>query len=240
MKKFWLFTYCVVGLLWLYPGIVSCQYTVKDPYAPTCFWDSVQINRIITMNHDETLSQYPYEPKIIWKSSPSGDTLSITKDPGMMALQISGGITFKDIPNGFAVTSISGNNDTIAFHFNATTKGVKVYQGFLFVDGNYRVKDYTPAQITSNQNDYDISYYGSLRLNTDASRNVTGFNNGSDGRILYCSNVGAQNIVIQNQNAGSAAANRIITGTGADVTMATDVSWMLKYDNTTLRWRLIR
>lgn len=97
----------------------------------------------------------------------------------------------------------------------------------------------SPAQLTGNQNDYNPSAAGVWRLTSDASRNITGIVPRFPGRLLIILNVGAQNIVLQNQNAGSANANKIITGTGADVTMVPDDTAILWYDQTTTRWRIL-
>ena len=96
----------------------------------------------------------------------------------------------------------------------------------------------SPAQITSDQNDYDFGRTSNARLSTDASRTITGLANGTDGRILYLANVGSFDLVLANQNASSTAANRIITGTGANVTLVADDTAILNYDSTTSRWRI--
>lgn len=96
----------------------------------------------------------------------------------------------------------------------------------------------SPTQIAGNVNDYETLAADILRLSTDASRNITGLAGGYDGRRLDLVNVGAQNIVLQNQNAGSAAANRVITGSGADITVGADDYVQLFYDGTTARWRV--
>src|SRR5262245_23374625 len=57
--------------------------------------------------------------------------------------------------------------------------------------------DISPSQITSNQDDYNptgLSTASTLRLSTDASRNITGLQGGADGRIITVVNVGSQNI----------------------------------------------
>lgn len=101
----------------------------------------------------------------------------------------------------------------------------------------------TPTQIVANQNDYNPSRAETWRLSSDAARNVTGIV--APGLSLGSSlkrtiiNVGAQNITLQNQNAGSAAGNRIITGTGADVVLAADDTAFLLYDPVTARWRIL-
>lgn len=104
--------------------------------------------------------------------------------------------------------------------------------------GENRHETSSPAQITSNQNNYATGTADTLRLTTDAARNITGFAGGVDGRTIRVINVGAQDIVLQNQNASSTDINRIITGTGADITVAADDVVQLHYDGTTQRWRV--
>lgn len=96
----------------------------------------------------------------------------------------------------------------------------------------------SPTQLAADQNDYNPSPELNWRLSSNAQRTITGIANGVSGREQRIFNVGAQNIVLANQNAGSAVGNRIITGTGADVTLAADASATLIYDGTTLRWRI--
>lgn len=113
------------------------------------------------------------------------------------------------------------------------------------VDGRWSLRALTPAQLVADANNYDPESTASnrastWRLSSDASRNITGIAAGIlNGRFLYIVNVGANPIVLQNQNAGSADANKIITGTGADVTLAADGVAVLQYDSTTARWRIL-
>lgn len=97
---------------------------------------------------------------------------------------------------------------------------------------------FSPAQITAAKNNYDPGEGALLRLSTDAPRNITGFSGGTDGRRLMIINVGAQNIVLTHQDAASLAANRILSQTGANVTMAGDAIQEIIYDAVTLRWRI--
>jgi hypothetical protein len=105
----------------------------------------------------------------------------------------------------------------------------------------------SPAQITSNQNDYNPTGFNNggapygasiLRLSTDASRDITGLVGGLSGRLLIIQNVGTNNIVLKHEDAGSTAANRFAIG--ADLTLAADEGLMLWYDNTTQRWRKLK
>lgn len=58
------------------------------------------------------------------------------------------------------------------------------------------------------------------------------------GRVLWVHNVGAQNIVLAHQSGSSAAANRMISPTAVNITLATNDSARLYYDSTDLRWRI--
>jgi hypothetical protein len=100
--------------------------------------------------------------------------------------------------------------------------------------------DISPTQITGNQNDYNptgLSTASTLRLTSDASRDITGLQGGADGRILLVHNVGAQNIVLKDESGSSTAAYRFaLTG---DVTLTPDSVAMLQYDSTSSRWRMV-
>lgn len=96
----------------------------------------------------------------------------------------------------------------------------------------------TPAQITANQNNYDPGSYDVLRLTSDASRTITGLVGGMKGRRLTLWNVGSYNIVLAHQSSSSLAVNRIMSSTGANVTLSPNNKKELYYDFTTERWRL--
>lgn len=106
----------------------------------------------------------------------------------------------------------------------------------------------TLAQITANQNNYTIADNNSvMRLSSDASRDITGIvvSHGTaitnaDGEWLQLINVGSNNIVLKNQDANSTAANRLLTSTGADVTLGANEVANLFYDATTSRWRVFK
>lgn len=106
----------------------------------------------------------------------------------------------------------------------------------------------TPAQITSNQNDYNPTGLNNggaphgatiVRLSSDASRDITSIVGGVVGRILILVNVGAQNIVLKDDDgATGTAANRLQLN--ADTTLLPELSIMLWYDGTSSRWRSMR
>lgn len=96
----------------------------------------------------------------------------------------------------------------------------------------------SPDQIVANQNDFPLPEGVLIRLSTDASRNITGFAGARSALTVIC-NVGAQNIVLIHQSASSSAANRIISHTGADLTINANESVLIVYDFTTTRWRTV-
>lgn len=96
----------------------------------------------------------------------------------------------------------------------------------------------SPPQVTSNQNDYNpagLSGASLLSITTDASRSITGLQGGANGRHMYIYNVGAQNIVLEHQDAGSSAANRFVNATGADITLTP--GQIIHYVYFSSRWR---
>jgi len=98
----------------------------------------------------------------------------------------------------------------------------------------------SPAQITSNQNDYAPTSFATcsvIRISTDASRDITGLAGGSDGRLIYIYNAGSQNAVLKNASVSSAAANRFAFG--ADLTLTPNQGASLIYDAATALWRQV-
>lgn len=103
----------------------------------------------------------------------------------------------------------------------------------------------SPAQITSNQNDYAPAGFATatvLRISTDASRNITGLAGGADGRLIYIHNVGGFDAVIKADGAASSAANRF--SLSSDLTLASLQGATFLYDATGLgggtgRWRMV-
>ncbi len=96
----------------------------------------------------------------------------------------------------------------------------------------------TPSQITADQNNYAPGTGWFQRWSSDASRNVTGLSAGQDGQLAEIWNVGSNNIVLQNENASSTAANRFTTSTGADLTLTAGKCAIARYDTTSTRWRV--
>lgn len=102
----------------------------------------------------------------------------------------------------------------------------------------------TPAQITANQNDYaPTGHAGSntLRISSDAEREITGLAGGEEGRLVVLDNIGSFPIQLQGSNALSVAANRFVFGPNiaSTVTVHAGTNVVLRYDGTTSRWRFV-
>jgi len=100
----------------------------------------------------------------------------------------------------------------------------------------------SPAQITADQNDYAPSGWSTseiVRLDSDASRNITGLAATADRVLKKLINVGSFNIVLGDEDVGSAAANRITVSGGVNLTMQPDDAVDVFYDSTSARWRVV-
>jgi hypothetical protein len=83
-------------------------------------------------------------------------------------------------------------------------------------------REIVPAQITSNQNDYDPSGLSSaqvVHVSSDAARDITGIVLPNTGRTIKVRNRGAFTITLRHQNAGSAVGNRFNGRGNADVAL---------------------
>lgn len=155
-----------------------------------------------------------------------------------MSCQFTGtvGITFTGGAGTFRVDPVSNYYWELATE--TLTNGAKVVIG---LDGLATV---SPAQITSNQNNYTATGLGAAdiwRASTDAARTLTGIDAAafSPRQRKTLINVGSSDLVLAHQNAGSSAANRIIVPTGLDLTLGPDDSVDLWYDPTTGRVRVL-
>ena len=98
----------------------------------------------------------------------------------------------------------------------------------------------SPAQITSNQNNYNPTNLATslfLRLNSDAARDITGLATGTSGRVVIVHNIGSFNITLKDESGSSTAGNRFALT--ADIVMEPDMAAFLQYDLTSSRWRCV-
>lgn len=128
----------------------------------------------------------------------------------------------------------------------AQTFASPITTGTFDIQGTVKASSFvTSTQITSNQNNYTAtdgsntcSTKTTLRISTDASRNISGLSCGqAEGDLRVIHNVGAQAAVLTNQDTNSTAANRFLFG--GDLTLSADASITIRYDGVASRWRAI-
>lgn len=188
----------------------------------------------------------------------------------LMRVAASGNGTFRRVSAGWTWTSANGlamvfNDDTVTPSLvvggsngvigvatvrspsdqgsitKATAQGVWRITGNLGTGGGTLCSPpLTPAQITSNQNDYAPGAAARFfRLSTDASRTITGLSvSQEDGRECEVWNAGSFNLVLAHESASSTAANRFVSQAGSNITLAPGSSVSLRYDGTASRWRI--
>ncbi len=98
----------------------------------------------------------------------------------------------------------------------------------------------TPAALASGDNDdYAIGVSDFLRLSANgAGSAITGLDEGRSGRKLVVVNL-ANTLTLEHEDAASAAENRIITATGAAISLAVNDMAELIYDEISARWRVM-
>jgi len=97
----------------------------------------------------------------------------------------------------------------------------------------------SPAQIVANQNDYAPTGYATntiWRLNSDASRDITGIIGSTSGRIIILVNVGGFNIRLRSLSGSSATTNQFRIN--YDLNLLPDQGVAIQYDLTSAKWRL--
>ena len=95
-------------------------------------------------------------------------------------------------------------------------------------------------QITSSQNNYDVGNYDMIILQASGAHTITGFSGGVDGRWLYVLFSAANSVTFAHNSASSDSANRILTYSGANITITARQAVLFVYDNqTATQWRLL-
>jgi len=102
----------------------------------------------------------------------------------------------------------------------------------------------TPTALAADADDYDLNDAQIARLSVSggADRTVTGIDVSMhpSARIDLINVDATFNIILADADVGSAAANRIITGTSASITIAPDGAARLLYDPVSTMWRVVQ
>lgn len=99
----------------------------------------------------------------------------------------------------------------------------------------------TSVTTTGSINDLSFANASTIRMNNATLSTITGLTAGVAGQRVKIVSVGAGQVDLSNQDAGSQAANRLINVvTGIKTSLAAGHGWAeYEYDATTLRWRLV-
>ncbi len=131
---------------------------------------------------------------------------------------------------------------TAPLHYNDATKQLKAWLSGVYttVSGVITGSEVTKTT-TGNIDDLDFSNATLIRMNNATDATIRGLAPGVGGQIVIIVSVGAGNVFLAHQNAGSTAADRLINFvTSGNTPLAAGVGMAAyEYDATTARWRLI-
>lgn len=152
------------------------------------------------------------------------------------------------ILNGGTIDDISNLFVQAMPSFGATrTQALRVL-GRSRLDGHINQGSQAPAQITANQNNYQLAANNGQRgvalLDSDDNYNITGidsaFGFAQDGDLIKLVNIGAFNLTLTHEDTGSLAANRFLRANALDFVLAPgDTVEIWKDDTATDRWRIL-
>lgn len=148
-------------------------------------------------------------------------------------------IAYTDLPTIADKTLLgntSGGSSTPSAQ-NAASINSIVKTADLLLDKAFGITDTTDSS-TGNIDALTSANISSVRL-TGAAPTLRGITAPMIGQLLLVVNASGTTVSVKNQDANPTAANRIITGTGSDITLADSASILLKYDLTTSRWRIV-
>jgi hypothetical protein len=141
------------------------------------------------------------------------------------------------------LADISGGGTSTVNQFLSDDGTTVAFRTMNRIYADLRFLNATSASTGSDVNDFDM-FAGTSRTytryaSTGADRTITGITNGADGRLGIIQNTSSSlNLVLAHENAGSTAANRIVTPSGANVNISPLSCAILIYDNNQQRWVL--
>ena len=152
--------------------------------------------------------------------------------------------------NPSSISIGAGNTGAITIQSNSTlgltaTSGITLSSNTaasaqLNVSGSLATKKGTDFATTGASADVNFGGVSLVRLTGTTAQTIEGIAGGRDGYLLTIINAGSAAATISNQSsADGTVANRIITSTGTDLSLAVDSSVEMVYDAGTSRWRIV-
>jgi len=122
---------------------------------------------------------------------------------------------------------------------DAADNKLKIWNGatWVIVGG---LSDIADDNSTGNQPAVPSQNISIIRFTNNTPPTIQGIADGYNTKLLIISYVGLTGqMIIQNDSPSASAANRIITGTGGDISLNFGASLWLYYDGTSSRWRVV-
>lgn len=150
------------------------------------------------------------------------------------------GLTAGSVVVAGASGEVSEDNAGLFFDTTDNELGVGTATPATTVDvsGDFATRQ-TAEATTGNIDALDTSSSSSVRFTGAGAVTLRGIANGQDGKYLTIVNSTGNTLTVANEDANPSAANRIVTGTGADFTVSDGGSAFFQYDSTGQRWRAV-
>lgn len=144
---------------------------------------------------------------------------------------LANGLINGDLASDLSIVSSAGN-------MNFSTDNGTSRAGQITTTGGWIVPKLAfSSQTVGSGTTNDLTLTGNF-LRFTAGGTLTGVVPILGSQIVIITGFNGSNVLIQNENAGSAAANRILTGTAADITITNEGGVAMIYDSTSNRWRV--
>ncbi len=150
----------------------------------------------------------------------------------------SAAIARSKLASGTASVVLANNGSGVMSEVSGMTAGTNNVT--LDTSKHIELQEATDATTTGANASLAAFTAGGVRLTNASLTSLANIPAGSNGQILSITNrTGASVNIIDSVGAVGTAANRIVTGTSANMSLANDASLLLKYDSTTSRWQAI-
>jgi hypothetical protein len=138
---------------------------------------------------------------------------------------------------GSGTNTINGDTTVAGTKTFTVNGGNTVLGANLDVTGSAALKKGTDFSTTGTTNNASFSNASLIRLTGASAQTITGIGGGRDGYILTLMNAGSATAFLNNNDSNSTAANRILTGTGTNISLLVDSTVTLVYDSSSAVWR---
>lgn len=137
------------------------------------------------------------------------------------------------------IPDVGTNADVVLTEGNQTISGNKVFAGDVQAQQDVQLKIAADNASTGNQSVVSTDNSSIIRFTNNTGPTVQGLANGLEAKLLIISYTGSGSMIVQNESGSASASDRIITGTGGDVSLDPGASLWLYYDSTSSRWRVV-